>query len=413
MTDADTSLAITKPLHDKATFISFAAMACWAWFCYGFGATLAFLRDDQGTSPAVGGLHASAFALGGVLGALATPRLNHRFGRGAVMRVASFGAAAGMLIFITPGAGIVWTLAGAFITCFFGNLLVVGVSAFIANHQGAASAPALTENMAVSAFTGIIAPLTVGIAAATFLGWRFGILIAVIGLIAVEIARGRKTAVYGLPGGVASRAVSGALPGRTYWALIAGMCYLGAEFCVSFWGADLLREQVGLSPASAAAGLGALTGGLCLGRVFGTSLTRRMSSERLLQASIVAGLVAFFIMWSATNAFVMLVALFLTGVGMSLQWPLSMARILRSAGGRTDRAAGAALAFGTAAIGIAPFVLGALAGNMSVHQAFLLVPAMLAISFVLIIARPIPDSLAASLIEVPVPSDKESHRRCR
>ena len=103
-------------------------------------------------------------------------------------------------------------------------------------------------------------------------------------------------------------------------------------------------------------------------------------------------------MWSATSAPVMLAALFATGLGMSLQWPLGMARILRSAGGRTDRAAGAALAFGTAAIGAGPFVLGAFAERMPIHQAFLIVPVLLVISLGIVMLRPVPEIVAESAV---------------
>jgi hypothetical protein len=79
-----------------------------------------------------------------------------------------------------------------------------------------------------------------------------------------------------------------------------------------------------------------------------------------------------------------------------------MARILRSCGGRTDRAAGAALAFGTAAIGAGPFVLGALAERMPIHEAFLIVPVLLCISLGIVIFRPVPEVVAESAVQAGV-----------
>ena len=95
--------------------------------------------------------------------------------------------------------------------------------------------------------------------------------------------------------------------------------------------------------------------------------------------------------WMLSSPAFVLGMLFLTGVGLSLTWPLSIARILRSSSGNADRAAAMTLAFTTAAIGAAPFLLGALTGSMSVHAAFLLVPAMLAVAFVVVLVRPVPD----------------------
>jgi hypothetical protein len=87
--------------------------------------------------------------------------------------------------------------------------------------------------------------------------------------------------------------------------------------------------------------------------------------------------------------------MFLTGVGLALVWPLSISRIIRAAAGQADRASALALAFTTTAIGLAPFVLGALAGAVGVHLAFLVVPVLLAVTLALVILRPVPESPAA------------------
>jgi len=169
------------------------------------------------------------------------------------------------------------------------------------------------------------------------------------------------------------------------------MCYIGAEFCLSLWGVDLLRDRAGLSPAAAAAGLSTVLGGLFVGRLFGVRIAERVPVERLLRLSIIAGFIAFGVVWLATNPVVILIAMFLTGVGLSLVWPLSMSRIIRAAAGQADRASALALAFITTAIGVAPFVLGALAGSLGVHLAFLVVPTLLAVTFVLVVVRPVPE----------------------
>jgi predicted MFS family arabinose efflux permease len=285
------------------------------------------------------------------------------------------------------------TLTAIFVACFFGNIVVVCINSFIATHQGAASAPAFTESTGLAALMGLLAPLGIGLAAATVLGWRAGLLVSVVAFACVELWRGRQLAVYGAPGQVLTRKEAGALPSRTWWALTAGMTYIGAEFCLSLWGADLLRERAGLSPAAAAAGLSTVLGGLFVGRVFGVQIAERMSTERLLRLSIIAGFVAFVVAWLVTNPVAILVALFLTGVGLSLAWPLSMSRIIRASEGSTDRASSLALAFTTTAIGLAPFVLGALAGSLGVHLAFLIVPVLLAVTLVLVVVRPVPEDV--------------------
>jgi fucose permease len=171
------------------------------------------------------------------------------------------------------------------------------------------------------------------------------------------------------------------------------MTYIGAEFCLSLWGVDLLRDRAGMSPAAAAAGLSTVLGGMFVGRVFGVRFAERVSSERLLRVSLVAGLVAFSVAWLVTNPVALLVALFLTGVGLSLSWPLSMSRIIRAAAGNNDRASALALAFTTTAIGLAPFLLGALASRSGVHLAFLVVPVLLVTTLILVLVRPVPENV--------------------
>lgn len=380
-----------RPVHDRPTLVSFASLATWSWFVYGFGASLALLRDDQGTTAWIGGLHGTALAAGGIVGALVTPRLNHRFGRGPVARAAGIGTALCIVWYLWPETGVASTLPAIFVACFFGNILVVCVNSFIATHQGDASPPAFTESTGLAALMGLLAPLGVGFAATTVLGWRAGLLVAVVAFAVIEIWRGRRLAVYGEPGEVLTRKEGGRLPGLTWWAIGAGTAYIGAEFCLSLWGADLLRERAGLSPAAAAAGLSTITGGLFVGRVFGIRLAERMSTERLLRISLITGLVAFGVAWLVTSPVVILAFLFLTGLCLALTWPLCLSRIIRSADGNADRASAMTLACTTGAIGLAPFLLGWLSGSMPVHQAFLLVPVLLVVTFALVVVRPVPE----------------------
>ena len=386
--------APVRPRHDRPTLVSYAALASWSWFVYGLGATLVFLHDEQESATWLQGFHGTALAAGGIVGALMAPRFINRFGRGTVMRVGVIGTAVCISLFVLPFPTPVWTLSTVLIACFFGNLIVVCVNAFIATHQGAASPAAFTESTGLAALMGLLAPVAIGVAASTVLGWRAGLLVCVVMFAVIEVWRGRALAVYGAPGLVETRKSSGALPRLTFWALFAGTAYIGAEFCISLWGASLLRERADMEPAAAAAGLGAFLGGVFIGRAFGSGLARRFSSELLLRGSLVAGLITFALMWVSSAAPALLVAFFATGLALSLAWPLSMSRILRSAGGRADRASSLALAFTTAAIGVAPFVLGGLAGAMPVHRAFLLVPLLLLVSLVLVLIRPVPEDVS-------------------
>jgi predicted MFS family arabinose efflux permease len=387
--DSSVSAHADRPVRDRPTWQAYVQLSFWAWFLYAFGATQALVRDEQGTSRAVASVHGTAMAIGGLIGAALTAKAIARWGRGVVLRASALGVVASLLIYTAPGATLPVTLAGVAITSFFGTFLIISVNAFLLDYQGKAGPAALTEANALASFAGLLAPLAVGLGAATFLGWRFGVWVMMVGLIAVEIWRGRQVRVFGTRGLARHEAEGGRFGPPVYWSLGVIMCFLATEFCMTYWGADLLRERCGFGPAAAAASLGSITGGMLVGRLVGSRLAQRVAAERLLRASVVVSLAAFVLAWGFTLWPVVLLGLFGTGVGLSVQWPLGVARVVRASGGMADRASAAASFYGAIAMAIAPFALGLLSDTIGFHLAFLLVPLFLLGALAMMSARPI------------------------
>ena len=392
--DGPVAAPATRPARDRPTWIAYVQLASWAWFLYAFGATQALLRDEQGTTRSVAALHGTTLAIGGLLAALLAAHVIDRWGRGIVLRVSAVAAAASVLLYTIPSAGLPVTLAGAGLASFFGTFLLIAINAFLLDYQGRAGPAALTEANALASLAGLMGPLAVGIGAATVLGWRVGIWVVVVALLAVELWRGRHVAVFGTRALAATEDAAGRLPRRVLWSLGTIMCFLGAEFCLTFWGADLLRERCGFGPAAAAASLGTITGGMLIGRAWGSRLAQRMPTETLLKASILFALAAFALAWSFTLWPVVLLGLLLTGVGIGVHWPLGVARVVRSSGGMTDRASASASIAGSIAIGVAPIALGVLSDTVGFHVAFLLVPVLLLTALGLLVVRPVADVAA-------------------
>lgn len=378
-----------RPVRDRPTWLTYVQLAFWAWFLYAFGATQALLRDEQGTTRSVASLHGTAMALGGLAGALLTARAIERWGRGIVLRASAIAVVAAVLVYTAPGAGLPVTITGIALTSFFGTFLIIAVNAFILDYQGKAGPAALTEANALASFAGLVAPLAVGLGAATVLGWRTGVWVFVVGLVAVEVWRGRHVQVYGTRGLARHEAEGGPFGSPVYWSLGAIMCFLAAEFCMTYWGADLLRERCGFGPAAAAASLASITGGMLVGRLVGARLAQRVAPDRLLQGSIVVSLACFAVAWAFTWWPLVLVGLFGTGVGLSVQWPLGVARVVRASGGMADRASAAASIAGSLSMAVAPFALGLLSDTIGFHQAFLLVPLFLVVALGILVARPV------------------------
>jgi len=376
-------------VRDGLTWLSYGQLCLWAWLMYAFGATVALLRDDQETSRAVSGLHGSMLALSGVFAGMVASRLIDRIGRGNVLRLASLGGAAGVLAYAWPSAPLLVTLVGAFVAGFFGTFLVISVNAFLLSHQGPAGPASLTEANALASVSGLVAPLAVGLGAATVLGWQSGLLVVVVGLVVVEFVRGRRADRFG-----AARSEAHAehrrspLPRRIYWTLALIVCFLGVEFSMVFWSADLLRERAEFGAAAAAASLAAVTGGMAIGRFVGSRMAERRPVDMVLLISILTALVGFAAAWLTSLSWLMLIGLLVTGLGMGVQWPLGVARAVQASGGMTDRASALASVFGSIAIASAPFALGVLSDVIGFHLAFLLVPALLVGALVILLVRP-------------------------
>ena len=186
---------------------------------------------------------------------------------------------------------------------------------------------------------------------------------------------------------VASQEVARGVPGRSFWLAWAVMiACVGTEFCCTFWSADQLRTHVGLSAGAASAAVSALLVGMMVGRLASVPLTARWSVDQLLFAALGLAVAGWVLMWTATAPVPAVLGLGLLGLGLSLQFPLSLVRVMGASGGRPDTA-NALVSVGTGlASGIAPFALGALSDRVGARDGFLLVPALLVSGAALLLA---------------------------
>jgi fucose permease len=152
-------------------------------------------------------------------------------------------------------------------------------------------------------------------------------------------------------------------------------------------GAALLHTGAGLDAAEAAAAMGLFVAGELTGRVAGGRLTRRPGRARALvlgALTVTAG--GFALLWLADRPLVALVGLTATGLGVANLYPIGLALALAAAPGRTDQAAGRTQLPVGAAVGLAPFALGALADAVGVRGAFAVEPVLLALALALLAA---------------------------
>lgn len=386
-----------RPTLDRITWISYVQISLFAFFLYGFGATQALLRDEQGTSRTIASLHAIVFALANVVTGLLLPRLITRWGRGQVIRYSVFTMAVGVAVYTAPG-GLPVSLLGTAIVACGGVSMIVTINAFVLDYQGGAGPAALTQANALAALFGFIVPLVIGVTTAIAWGWRTGLWALIVALVISEFVRSRDE---GDPHvqqaespsiSVPVRQDKTQLPRRFWWSLSVVALLLATEFTLTLWSADLLRERAGLGAAAAAASLAAVTGGMFIGRLYGSRLAQTWSIDRLLIASILLALGGFAVAWLVAEPFVILTGLFVVGLGIAVHWPIGVSRAVASSGGLTDRASALSSVAAGAASGIAPFILGAMSDTIGFHRAFLIVPLLLITALVLIIAKPVRSS---------------------
>ena len=357
-------------------------LGVYGFFIYSFGPTVPLLREDQGTSRAVSGLHGTALAVGAIVSGLLFARLSQRVGRGRLMSGGLVGVAAGILLYVSADV-LALTLLGAFICGTCGSTVVNATAPVLTDHHGQAGPASISEGNALATASGAVAPLVVGAAVAVGLGWRAGMLVTLLGIAAVMLL-GRGIAV---PDPRAAVTTNHARLPRSFWMAWAVLVLcIGVEFSVTVWASDLLRQRLGMVAATASASLTAVIVGMTLGRVIGARLMLRHSLERLLLLALGVAAVGFAVLWTASAVGIAVLGLFVLGLGMGAHYPLSISRAIAFSSGRPDLAAGRASIGAGLAIGTAPFVLGALADAYGTRTAFLLVPILLGTAAAILLA---------------------------
>ncbi|WP_446218321.1 MFS transporter [Micromonospora sp. IBHARD004] len=382
--------------HDKITWLTYAQLGLWGFFLYGFGPVVPLLRDEQGTSAAVAGLHSTGIAVGALLGGALFAPVARRLGRGPAIWLGLAGVAAGVTALgaLHPLPA---TIASVAVIAAFGMMVISGVSVVLTARHGDAAPAALTEANAACAGMGILAPLVIGATVGAGLGWRpvMAVEVGLITLVALAALTFRVRLPQTAPAAAAAdqrviaaasaAAVDGPNPAtshrlpRAYWIAWVLMAVTGSiEVCLSLWTADVLRSHAGLSAGRASAAVAAIVCGMFVGRVVGGRIALRWPPVPLLLAALGVSLGGFALFWAASVGWLAVAGLVVLGLGNALHYPLAISIALAVAGPAADKAAGwSAYSMGVG-FGIAPVALGWVADGVGPHLAFLLLPVFIA-----------------------------------
>ena len=366
-------------VRDRLTWLVYLQLGVYGYILYGIGPSIRLLRDDQDISKTLSGLHGTALAIGAIGVGLIGPKVVQRIGRGPALWGGLVTACAGVVLFCVSTALPV-TLLGAFVSTFGGSFVVTVSSSILADHHGDIGSAAMSEGHAGAAVVGLCAPLVIGGAVALGAGWRAGLLVALVLTAVLAVTLGRVAIPdHRLVEGHDPRR-SGSLPRQYWWAWATIAFCVAVEFSMTIWTSDVLRDRVGMSEGAAAAGVTAIVAGMAVGRAFGGMLSLRRGLDWMLYCALLVTAVGFGVFWLSTAVVPALVGLAVCGLGIALHFPIGLMRALNTASGRTDLAASrSSLAVGVA-VGVGPFVLGALADGVGTHAALLVVPGFLVLA---------------------------------
>jgi predicted MFS family arabinose efflux permease len=352
----------------------------------GFGPAQSLLRADQGTSLTIAGLHGTAMGVASIAAGYANPHLAHKFGRAKTKWIGLGIFLVGLFLFVISPP-VILTIPATLIAGFGTSMVINTMLSSMSHHYGKAAEVAIPQANGIASVGFVTGTALIGTIASVYPGfWRLGLLLALpVALILVLVGREKEVEDH-VPdeGGPQSGKMS-----ATFWLAWFGfVACISSEFATSFWSAALLKDRVGSSAAISTVAIVALGTGMGIGRWFGGLVLRNFKLDNQLLGSVALQFIGFAAFWLSHSMIISLICLFIIGLGISMQFALSAIRLVGFSGNRPDLAVGkSSLAAGIAIAG-APFLLGFLGDNFGISRAYIMVPVLIAIAFILIKLTP-------------------------
>jgi MFS family permease len=348
----------------------------------GFGPAQSLLRADQGTSLTVAGLHGTAMGVASIAAGYAYPYFAHRFGRTRSSWIGLTIFSTGLIIFVISPP-VFLTLPATLIAGFGTSIVINAMLTSMSHHYGKTAEVAIPKANGISSIGFVLGTGLIGTIAIIFPSlWRVGLLLAIPVAIAVFLLGRDKESEDHVPDEDGRQ--SGKLS-RIFWiSWIGFVACISSEFAVSFWAAALLKDRVGSSAAISTTAVAAIGCGMILGRWYGPNILRRLTLDGQLLVAISTQFLGFLVFWFSHSMPISLISLFTIGLGVSTQFALAAIRLISFSDGRPDLAIGRTSFAAGVAIAAAPFLLGVLGDHFGISRAYIMVPVLIAISFVIV-----------------------------
>jgi MFS family permease len=350
-------------------------------FLGSFGPSQPLLRADQGTSLTIAGLHGTALGLASIIAGLANPHLAHRFGRAKTGWIGLSIFSLGLTAFVASPS-VLFSIPAALFTGFGVSITINNALTSITSHFKELSPLALTQSNAIGSCGYISGTLVVGSIANNFRDfWRLGMLIAIPLALILFLARDKKPEAH-VPD--ESGPQSGKLSTKYWLSWVGFVSCIASEFAISFWAAALIIDRTGASAAISTLIVAALGTGMFLGRWYGGRILKHLSLDAQLSLFIAIQAVGFVILWFSHDLLISFIGVLIAGIGVSNQFALASLRMIDFSEGRPDLAVGGSSTGAGLAIAGSPFLLGLLGDHFGISRAYLMVPVLIAISYLIV-----------------------------
>jgi len=356
------------------------------FFTGGFGPSQALLQEDQGTSLGVAGLHGTAMGVAAIFAGWLNSKMVHRFGRSNSTWIGLIIFSIGIVFFVfAPPVQLTLLatlIAGFGISVVINNVNTAGSHAFaershtaVAQINAIAIAGFITGNFIIGTTANIVRDQ-----------WRVGLLITIPFILGMFIF-GRK---YQPDSHIPDE--SGPQRGRLsrgFWISFTGFFIsISAEFATSFWSASLISNRTDASSAISTLAVMPSEPESALGRWYGGRVMKRFHADEQLKIALALQFVAFGFFWSSHSLAFSLLTLFFVGLGISVQFPLFTLRMVAFSEGRPDLSIGKSSIAAGIAIACSPLLLGILGDNFGISRAYIMVPVLIALGFIMVLISP-------------------------
>jgi len=357
-------------MRDRLTWLAYTMLAYIGFVQSSFGPLMPVLRSELNLSYTAGGMLPAALASGLILSGIAGAILARTWGR----RVVFWG---GSLCLVSSAVllGLSHQFAGVFLAAlgigFGSSLTQVMIQALLSDQHGEKRAIALTEANVAASLSATMTPLVIGSLIGAGITWRSFSILAVmfIGVIVAffyhQVIPSPLTSA-----GIQSSSSTSRLPSLfwLYWTVL--FLVVAVEMAIAVWGTEFFVSAAGLERATAALAFGVFPAAMFIGRAIGSRLARRWSTIPLLLLALTITCIGFPVFWLSRLPALNILGLFITGLGIANQYPLTLSIAVGAAGKLTNEAsARASLGVGIALL-VVPLLLGQLADRVGIQSAY-------------------------------------------